>query len=78
MRHGYLVEKEFVLAFRPAREVAQRLQSAVHEMFAYSHDGISYAAVNALTTNRVVVIDTPKRMERWSDVISFIDVPEAK
>lgn len=26
VRHGYLVEKEFVLSFRPAREVAQRVR----------------------------------------------------
>lgn len=77
-KHGDLVEKEFVLSSRTAREVAQRLQTAVHEMFAYSHDGFSYGVVNAVTTNKIVVIDTPKRMERWSDVISFIDVPETK
>jgi hypothetical protein len=76
LSHGYLVQQIFIVSFRPAPEVANRLQTAVHDMFAYSHDGFSYGAVNALVTNKLVVIDTAKRMERWSNVVASIDVPE--
>lgn len=77
VKHGYLVENAFILSFRPAREVANRLQPALHDMFAYGHDGprFSFGAVNAPSTNKLVVIDTPKRMERWSNVVANIDVP---
>jgi hypothetical protein len=76
VKRGYLVEEVFILSFRPAPEVANRLQPAVHDMFAYSHDGFSYGAVDALATNKLMVIDTPKRMERWSNVVANIDVLE--
>ena len=78
VKHGYLVEKVFLLSFRPAREVANRLHPAVHDMFEYSHDGplFSYGAVNAPSTNKLMVIDTPMRIERWSNVVANIDVPE--
>jgi type II secretory pathway component GspD/PulD (secretin) len=78
IKHGFLVERIFVLSSRPARDVANRLHPAVHDMFDYSHDGdrFSYGFVTASATNELVIIDTPKRMERWSNVVANIDVPE--